>query len=176
MRRGSRVFVRAHPLARPPTRMRSALPCPLLGIVLEQQRVEHVFDDPLLVSIELRDGLELQAQRGVGAALGDVEQKRICADTQRFRKVAQDVERRVGRAGFVAPHLSDVHANGVGERLLAQMTLLAQGGEAFGEFHGRYSKHVRGGRANTDGIDRCFVDPLDCIAYMCLLSSHICIV
>ena len=149
--------------ARPPVRtarehvcVRGApLPCPLLGIVLEQQRVEHVFDHTLLVRIELGDSLELQAQRGVGVALCHVLQKHICGDSQRFRKVAQDIKRRVRRPGFVTPHLSDVHTHDVGERLLAQMALLAQGGEAFGEFHRRHSKHVRAGRANTSNIASC---------------------
>jgi hypothetical protein len=60
--------------------------------VAEEDALDDGLEDVLLVVGEAGGGLELEAQVVVGAALVRIEDERICADGQRDRELAQDVE------------------------------------------------------------------------------------
>lgn len=63
------------------------------------------------------------------------KRERVCTGRQRECDVAQDVEGGLAVGGLVAADVGDVDAHAVGQGLLGQATLFAEGDESLGEVH-----------------------------------------
>lgn len=85
------------------------------------------------------DGFEVEAEVVVGATLIGVEDELIGADGERDCDPADDVEGWLGATGLIAAELGDVDAGALGEGLLSEASLFAEGGESVGEIHGEGS-------------------------------------
>jgi len=77
----------------------------------------------------------LGAEVVCGAAFVFVEEQQVGADGESECDSSERVDVWLGFACFVAAQEGDVDVCAVGERLLGEAVVLAQGGEPFGERH-----------------------------------------
>ena len=101
-----------------------------LGLVLEDESVEDGLGDLASFRVELGDGLELQPEVVAWAAILGLEEQRIRADGESDGEASDDVERGLGSSSLVAPDLHDMDAGLIGENLLGEPLLLAEGCES----------------------------------------------
>lgn len=121
--------------------------------MLDDQGIEHAFDDAALVVVELAQCLELEFERLIGTAFGVSKDQFVQADAERERDLLERVQRWLRCGGLVALHLREVELEGIGEVLLCPATLLAQAHELGGEVHGEPGRD--GGRGHDDNDGGC---------------------
>ena len=105
----------------------------------EQDAVDEGADGCLFVGVEVGEGFEAQLPHVVGGgARLVVEDEFVGGGVEGEGEAADDVEGGLGLALFIAADLGDVEFDVVGELLLGEVALTAEGGEAFGEVHGEH--------------------------------------
>lgn len=136
--------------------------------MLEDETLEQNAGSLFLLAVKAGEGLELEAEVGIGSALALAESELVGGGAQCAGEAAGHVERGLRGAGLVSLELDNATAGKLGKGNLSERALFAQGSKALGKSVCRLVRRraflaasIRGGKNRVDRKGRHIVLTID---------------